>query len=85
MVFWISGNFRVVNRFCHFWVSEEKPLGGELPTARRRVLQSPISGFWLSCPAVMYTSQATRVTLGQFLCFLGSGENLIEGKDIGTG
>jgi len=40
--------------------------------------------FWLSCPAVMNTRQATRATLAQFLCFLGSGENLIGGKDKGT-
>jgi len=59
------------NHFCLFWVSEEKLPCSELPTARQRVLESPVSGFWLSCPAVMYTRQATRVTLGQFLCFSG--------------
>jgi len=28
-------------------------------------------GFWLSCPAVMNTRQATRVTLVRFLVFSG--------------
>jgi len=79
MPFWFAYHF------FHFWVSEEKPSGGSEFTARRRVLDSPVSGFWLSYPAVMYTRQATRVTLGKFCVFLGCGENLIEGKDKGTG
>jgi len=52
--FWIFSRNRLAScslppggayRFYHFWVFEEKPPGGELPTARRRVLESPI--FWV--------------------------------------
>ena len=45
-------------------------------------LKTQFSGFWLSCPAVMNTRQATRAMLARFLCFLGSGKVLIGGKAV---
>jgi len=94
MFFWVSGNFPETA----WWAVHSRQaahiifaISGFLKRNRLAVnSQSPgdvcwkaqFSGFWLSFPVVINTRQATRVTLGRFLCFLGSGEIMIGGKKI---
>ena len=77
--------FRAVNVFLGFWKFSRNRLAVNSQPPGDVCWKAQFSGFWLSCTTVMNTRQATRVTLVQFLCFLGSGKNLIGGKDKGTG
>jgi len=83
LVFWISGNFpetawraihsrqavHVVSAISGFLKRNRLAVNSQ--TTRRCMLESQISGFWLSCPAVIYNRQAGRGILDNFLYFSG--------------